>query len=142
MLFFSAMTLHSQERIVGIAESPARNLDEKIQAEVVHLLEKKVFPEIKVVNSSLSDAISIIQNEAVEYEGPVVYTRRGISFVIEGVRPEKKISFSGTNVYFGRALEEICLQSEMLWTIRENAIYLSKGKRFTHRESPYKGTLK
>jgi len=136
--------LGSGEEVVrGIAENPDRpaQIDDDIERDVRDLLTNTVFPNLSIQGMSFKDALMFVQSDAERtYSGKVEPNRRGLSFIVSGGVPPVKISFSGTNVSYGLALDEICRQGGMLWTNR-GKIFLSPGNRFTQRKSPFPGEI-
>jgi len=133
----------SEDVVRGISENPDRpaQIDDEMERDVRDLLTNTIFPTLSIHRMSFSDALVFIQSDAERtYSGKVEPNRRGLSFIVEGGLPSAKISFSGKNVSYGLALDEICRQGGMLWTNR-GKIFLSPGNRFTQRKSPFPGEI-
>lgn len=143
VVFLAPPKGRAEEIVRGISENPDRpaRIDEDTEKDVRDLLTNTVFPTLEIHGMSFRDALRLIQFDAARtYSGKVEPNRRGLSFIVEGGLPSVKISFSGKNVSYGLALDEICRQGGMLWTNR-GKIFLSPGNRFTKRKSPFPGEI-
>ncbi len=139
-VFVTVAEVAAQNHALGIAEN--RDANFPLENGVFDLLSNTILPSINIDNLSLLDALELIQTKAPRiYNGTIPPNRQGVSFIVQGPIPTTRISFTGENVSLGLALEEICRQSEMLWT-NKGKIFLAPGRKFTNRNSPYAGKIR